>query len=152
MLTINAGRTWFTQAGRLLNILGGLTPSLDRWHGRSLRACIVTNIAQLRDVLTLVPGDREGTYNVLMSDLFKGFGSVVLGGFLGSCLASATFLAIKALMPNPSTVDLASSNVLLGARGFSPKTEHSQVAAALMSLLIESASVNCHNQAAPSRA
>ena len=151
MLTINAGRAWFTQAGRLLNILGGLAPSLDRRHGRSLRA-IVTNIAQLRDVLSPVPGDREGTYNVRMSDLFKGFGSVVLGGFLVSCLASATFLAIKALMPNPSTVDPASSNVLLGARGVSPKTEHSQVAAALMSLLIESASVNCHCQAAPSRA
>ena len=36
-----------------------------------------------------------------MSGLFKGFGSVVLAGLAGSCLAAASFLVIEALMPNP---------------------------------------------------
>ena len=37
-----------------------------------------------------------------MSDFFKGFGSVVIGGFVGSCLAAASFLATEVLMPKSS--------------------------------------------------
>ena len=34
-----------------------------------------------------------------MNDFYKGFGSVVLGGFVGSCLGAAAFLTVEALMP-----------------------------------------------------
>ena len=47
-------------------------------------------------------GDGEATYKVGMNGFFKGFGSVVIGGFVGSCLAAASFLAIEALIPKSS--------------------------------------------------
>ena len=47
-------------------------------------------------------GDDEATYKVGMNGFFKGFGSVVIGGFVGSCLAAASFLAIEAVIPQTS--------------------------------------------------
>ena len=34
-----------------------------------------------------------------MGDFFRGMGSVVLSGFVGSCLGAAAFLSVEALMP-----------------------------------------------------
>ena len=64
-----------------------------------------------------------------MSGLFKGFGSVVLAGLAGSCLAAVSFFVIEALMPNPSTADPGMCQLLVGANGCSPETEHPPAAA-----------------------
>ena len=60
---------------------------------------------------------------------FKGLGSVVLGGLVGSCLGAATFLTVEALIPNPSTADPGICQLLSGANGCSPETEHPPAAA-----------------------
>ncbi len=64
-----------------------------------------------------------------MSGLFKGFGSVVLAGLAGSCLAAVSFFVIEALMPNPSTADPGMCQLLGGVNGCSPETEHPPAAA-----------------------
>ena len=67
-----------------------------------------------------------------MSGLFKGFGGVVLAGFAGSCLAAASFLVIEALMANPSTADPGICQLLGGANGCSPETEHPPAAGGVL--------------------